>query len=185
MNSRNSYPGDELDRLIRGALQAQAGRYAPPDRVWNHIQLVLEADQAPPRSPRRGWSPVVVQAALALMLAMLGGVGLQRLFNLGTSYPGGDVSPSVTVTVDEGLSPPDIIWVAVESDISLLRALAKSGSPAARTRGGSQDHPPLFIPQDVPPHPFSPEGRLLAAKLSTAPYFVSASALAFGGPAEK
>jgi hypothetical protein len=78
----------------------------------------------------------------------------------------------------------EVIGISDESDIRLLRTLSKPNAiPKVET--GAGDHPPLIIPQDVPPHPWSPEGRLLAAKRSAAPYTVMPGELVLGGPAEK
>jgi hypothetical protein len=80
--------------------------------------------------------------------------------------------------------PVEIIGISDESDIHLLRTLSKPNAiPRVETR--ANDHPPLIIPQDVPPHPWSPEGRLLAAARPAAPYAVMPGELDLGGPAEK
>jgi hypothetical protein len=80
--------------------------------------------------------------------------------------------------------PVEVIGISDESDIRLLRTLSKPNA-IPRVETGANDHPPLFVPQDVPPHPWSPEGRLLAAEHSAAMYAVMPGELVLGGPAEK
>src|SRR5574341_263214 len=186
MSSRNPRPDDELDGLIRGALQARAGRQEPADRVWKQIQLALATDKAPPSRVNIPWSPLVVQAALTLLLVMLGGIGLQRLSNPGGvgPLPGDSLPLAPTLDFSQPSLPVQIIGISDESDIRLLRTLSKPNA-ILRVETGAGDHLPLIIPQDVPPHPWSPEGRLLAAEHSVAPYTVMPGELVLGGPTEK
>lgn len=172
MNSPKPYPEDELDHLVRGALKAQVSDQDPPDHVWKRIKLELEADKAPP--PRRfrvRWSPVVVQAALTLLLAMLGGVGLQTLLSPdGARYPTRAPSPSVTTVdvVEERLAPPALAMLDDRAELRSLKTLSKQ-NPVHQTDIEPASQPPVVIPRDAPPNIYSPEGRALMAELSWPP----------------
>src|SRR5574342_226336 len=127
MSSRSPHPDDELDGLIRGALQTRAGRQEPPDQVWKRIQLALATDKAPPRRMTIPWSPLVVQAALTLLLVMVGGIGLQGLSNFGgvRTLPGDVLPLAPTVDVHRPILQVEISGVSDEADIRLLRTLSK------------------------------------------------------------
>lgn len=161
MNSLKPYPEDELDSLVRGALQARVSGQEPPDRVWEQIKLKLERDQPAPQ-PRRfrvGWSPLALQAALTLLLVMLGWVGLQTLLN-----PDGirnsshnKLPPVATVRVEERSASSNTAFIAEERDLYLLkteyRRITRSDaepeddssktSPPERRSIESQSFPPL------------------------------------------
>jgi hypothetical protein len=186
MSSRKPQPDAELDRLIRETLQARTSGQEPPDRVWKRIQLALATDKAPSRRLSIPWSPLVVQVALTLLLVMVGGIGLQGLSNPGGVHPLPDATLPLAPTLNASRPslPMETIGISDESDIQLLRTLSKPKA-VPRVETGANDHPPLFVPQDVPPHPWSPEGRLLAAEHHVVFYTFMPGELVLGGPAEK
>ena len=165
MSSPNPYSEDEMDDLVRGALKARVSGKAPPDRVWQQIKLELEADQAaPPRQSRIAWSPLLVQAALTLLLVMLGGFGLRTLLSpAGFQNSLRDVSPAETIAFVEvrSVSP----GVATFDDRAELRSLkADLGSHAAEPQPEAvQDSgSPIAILRDVPPNVLFLEGRIFS-----------------------
>jgi hypothetical protein len=185
MSSPNPFSEDELDHLVRGALQARVSGQEPPERVWERIKLELEADQSPPPCRvRASWSPLIVQAALTLLLVMLGGVGLGRL--LYSDYVLNScqepLSPVATIHVERRSAPSDGTTAAEEPDLHLLKAQYRA---ALQLDAERRSRLPLRVPPDAPPHPLSPEGRLLAYELSTSPRPVTESNLVIGGPSEE
>jgi hypothetical protein len=165
MSSPNSYPEDELDLLMRGALKARVGGKEPPDRVWKQIQSGLQADQPPPLPrPRIAWSPLGLQVALTLVFFVLGGVGLRSLLE-----PSGhrdsvhDVSSSGTVAyVGERSASP---VVTVFNDKNELRSLKADLS--FRPDTPANNVAPIIVPRDVPPNVLFSEGRVLDAEPSS------------------
>jgi hypothetical protein len=170
MSSPNpSFSKDDLDRAVKGALRARVSGQEPPERAWKRIRAELESNKPPARRPRTSWSPLLTQAALTLMLAVLGGLGSQLLL-----YPESrldnapnTVVPAVTlVYVQEEVTSPRVEVISDEADIRLLRKLPKSGpGPLVVARVSSR--PPLFVPRDVPPSVFSPQGRMRRSQLSS------------------
>ena len=163
MSSPNpSFPKDDLDRVVKGALRARVSGQEPPDRAWKRIRAELESNKPPARRPRTLWSPLLAQAALTLLLVVLGGLGSQLLLypesRLGNAP--GTVVPSVTlVYVQEEITSPRLEVISDEADIRLLRKLPKSG-PRALVVAQVSSRPPIFVPRDMPPNAFGPEGRV-------------------------
>jgi hypothetical protein len=70
------------------------------------------------------------------------------------------VVPSVTlVYVKEEIAAPRVEVISDESDVRLLRKLPKSG-PGALVVAQVSSKPPVFVPRDVPPNAFGPQGRI-------------------------
>ena len=165
MSLPKRYPEDELDHLVRGALEAQVSGKEPPDRVWKQIKSELKADGSPPPHRYRiSWSPLVIQAALTLLLVMIGGIALLGPNSLRDSFY--DVSPSGTIAYvdDESISP----GVTVFDDEAELRSLKADfrSRPAAQPDTEPISHPPVVIPRDVPPNVLFSEGRVLESEPS-------------------
>ncbi len=179
----SSYPEDELDRLVQGALKARVGGQEPPGRVWKRIERELGAGTASPRRSRRPWSSLALQTVLTLLLMMIGGVGLQTLLNADRlTTLSEDLVPSVTVVVAvESRSPSSAIVISDEADQRLLRTLSKYrlGQPDTLEEAGQ---PPVSVPRDVPPSVFSPAGRARQAELESLTFMAEERGLPRGGP---
>jgi hypothetical protein len=163
MSSPNpSFPKDDLDRAVKGALRARVSGQEPPERAWKRIRAELESNKPLARRPRTVWSPLLAQAALTLLLVVLGGLGSQLLLypasRLGNA-PGTVVPLATWVPVQEEITSPKVEVISDEADIRLLRKLPKSGpGPLAVAQVSSK--PPVFVPSDVPPSAFGPRGRI-------------------------
>jgi hypothetical protein len=170
MNSREPYSEDELSHLVRGALKARVSGQSPPDRVWKQIRQELEVDQPPPSRVRMPWSPVVLQAALTMLLAVLGGVGLQTLLNTGdVGYPTRVPAPSASVVQMEVPSASPVLAMDQDKDeLRLLRAVPQP-SPEQQVDNQAASQPPISVPRDAPPNVNSPEGRALKSEISGPP----------------
>jgi hypothetical protein len=163
MNSPNGYSEEELDHLVKGALQARVSGEEPPDRVWERIKLELEPDQpAPPRWPRVALSPLAVQAALTLLLVVVGSIGLHRLLD-----PNGlrnalyDISPSGTIAyVDERSLSAVVTGFDDEAELRSLKADLRS-NPIHRSEAEPNSSLPVEIPRDVPPNILITAGHVL------------------------
>jgi hypothetical protein len=168
MNSHNPYSEDELDPLVRGALKARVSGLEPPDRVWEHIKVELEAEQpAPPRrSQQVAWMPLAVQAALTLLLVMLGGFGLRTLLvpnSLQDSLPNTTPAQTIAYVGEPSVSSAVVVF----DDQAELRSLrADLGSGASQPIAELDNRPPIVIPRDVPPNALFQEGRVLEPELS-------------------
>ena len=165
MSSPNSYPEDELDLLMRGALKARVGGKEPPDRVWKQIQSGLQASQPPPPPrPRIAWSPLGLQVALTLVLFMLGGVGLRSLLEPSSHQDSVyDAPPSGTVAyVGERSDSPAVAFFDDGAELRSLRA-DLSSRPASEP----ENIPPIAIPRDVPPNVLFSEGHMPHAEPSS------------------
>ena len=196
MNSPNRYSEDDLDHLVRGALQARVSGQEPPDHVWGRIKADVEAsNDPPPRLRQTRWSPLVVQAALTLLLVVVGGIGLQTLRSpVDIRYPTRAPLPSATTAnVEEQSVSPALVMVddeaqlrslsapvpAVSSfaqwaevdDQAELRSLRTPPKPSAAHPIDNEpaSQPAVWVPPDAPPNVFSPEGRALLAELSWPP----------------
>ncbi len=165
MSLPNRYPEDDLDHLVREALEAQVSGKEPSDRVWNQIKAELQADGSPPpRRYRVSWSPLVIQAALTLLLVMIGGIALLGPSSLRDSFY--DMSPSGTIAyVDDGSISPDMTVFDDEAELRSLKADFGS-RPAAQPDTEPISHPPVVIPRDVPRNVLFPEGRVIESEPS-------------------
>src|SRR5512143_3742457 len=77
MNSLDPHSKDELDGLVREALQARVGSQEPSQRVWARIRQDLAPGRVPPRRFRARWLSLAAQSVLTQLLVMLGVAGLQ------------------------------------------------------------------------------------------------------------
>ena len=137
----------------------------------------------------------MVQAALTLMLVVVGGIGLQTLRSpIDIRYPTRAPLPSATTTnVEQPLVSPAPVMVddeaqlrsltarfpsepsfgqwAVVDDQAQLRSLRTPPNPSAARQidNESASQPPVWVPPDAPPNVFSPEGQALLAELSWPP----------------
>jgi len=160
MSLPNPYPEDELDRLVQGALEAQVSGKEPPDRVWKQIKAELQTDQPPPpRRYRASWSPLVIQAALTLLMVMIGGIALLGSNSL--RNPFFDMSPSGTIAyVDERLAPSAVPIVDDQAELRSLKADFTS-RPVAQPDLELNSHLPVAIPRDVPPNVLFTKGSAI------------------------
>ena len=178
----SSYPEDELDRLVQGALKARVSGQEPPGRVWKRIERELGAGKSSSRHSRRPWSPLALQTVLTLLLMMIGGIGLQTLLNADrfTTAPK-DVVPSVTVVVAiESQNLASAIVISDEADQRLLRSLSKY-SLVQPPSVEEANRPPIPVPRDVPPSAFSPAGRARQAELKSLTFMAEERGLPRGG----
>ena len=159
MSSPNLHSRDELDHLVQGALEAQVSGREPPNRVWKQIKSELQTDGSPPpRRSRVSWSPLVIQAALTLLLVMIGGMALLGPNSLRDSFY--DMSPSGTIAyVDERSISPGVMAFDDRAELRSLKADFRS-RPAAQPDTELNSHPPVVIPRDVPPNALIPEGHV-------------------------
>lgn len=168
MNSPNRYSEDEMDNLVRGALQARVSGQEPSDRVWERVKLGLEAEDSsvPERQFRIAWSPLLVQAALTLMLVLLGGIGLGTLLDSDDVLnPTRDIGPSQTVAYVADNS--GALSAALLRDQAELRLLKTQWNPRPVSQPqAAEENPPVWIPRDAPPNVLSPEGRALKSELT-------------------
>jgi len=165
MSSPNWHSGDELDHLVQGALEAQVSGKEPPNRVWKRIKAELQTDGSPPPHRYRiSWSPLVIQAALTLLLVTIGGIALLGPTGLRDSFY--DMSPSGTIAYvdDESISP----GVTVFDDEAELRSLKADFTSRIASRPDTEpiSHPSVAIPRDVPPNVLFIEGRALESEPS-------------------
>ncbi len=165
MSLPNRYPEDELDHLVRGAIKARVSGTEPPDRVWKQIKAELQSDQTPPpRRYRVSWSSLVTQAALTLLLVMIGGIALLGPNSLRNSFF--DVSPSGTIAYVE--EQPASSGVLMFDDEAELRSLKAGFRPLAESQPDAEpnDRPPVKASRDVPPNMLRLEERALEAESS-------------------
>lgn len=182
MNSHNPYSEDELDPLVRGALKARVSGLEPPDRVWTQIKGELEAEQPPPRRSQVAWSPLAVQAALTLLLVMLGGFGLRTLLDPGyIRFSSGDVSPSQTIAyVGEQPASSDVPIFDDEAELRSLKAGFRP-RPESRPDAEPNDRPSVTASPDVPPNMLRLEERVFEHERSL-PLIVEVQHSLRGGP---
>lgn len=153
MNSPNPYSEDELDRLVRGTLNAWVGTQEPPEHIWRQIRVKLETGKS---SPHR-FPTLVAQSALPLLLVViLVGVILQMQLTrsgdsahiLSFALP----SSVATVYVDERLVSPSVVYLSNESDVGSLRTFSQLDA-AQQITVEPESHPPGLAPLNVAPHP--------------------------------
>jgi hypothetical protein len=169
MSSPDPHSEDELNHLVRGALKARVSGKTPPDRVWKQIKLELETGQSPPEHQSRvAWSPLAVQAALTLVLVMLGGFGLRTLLGpVGFQNSFRDVSPSGTMAfVEEQSVPQSVATFDDKAELRSLKADLGSRSAEAQPGGVQNNRSPVVIPRDVPLNVFFSEGHKLSPEPS-------------------
>jgi hypothetical protein len=173
-NFQDESSSDELDRLVRNALQSLVSNQSPPDRVWRRIKAELEKDKSSPRRFQAPWLPMVMQPALTILLAVLGVMGLRVLSNpydIRISPSPGSSPPVATVYLDEELAS---LTVATFQDKVELRSLKASpacpssrcGTRAQHTDAEPATQPTVVVPRDPIPNVLSPEGRALMAELA-------------------
>jgi hypothetical protein len=138
------------------------GGQEPPQRVWRRIQRELKTgEQRRSRRFRSSWPYVALQAALTLLLMLIGGAGLQTLLNSASLVEDAahELRPSVTIAyVDERTSTTDSLPISEESDVRLLRSLSRANyeqHPASEAASA----PPLVVPPDLPPRALIQEAR--------------------------
>jgi hypothetical protein len=170
MSSSNSlFPKDELDCLVQGALEARVSGQEPPRRVWKRIQRELKTgEQRTPRRFRSSWPYVALQAALTLLLMLMGSVGLQTLLNTASFEDNAaeELRPSVTIAyVDECTSSTDSLPISEESDVRLLRSLSRL-SHERQSTSDATSAPPVIVPPDLPPRALIQEVRAHQVDLS-------------------
>jgi hypothetical protein len=158
---------DELDHLVRRALQALVSQQEPPERVWKSIRRELERDEGPPRRLQMPWLPLVLQPALTLLIVVLGGITLQAVLHPEDMHtlPIASSPPVAIVYVDEGSA---FSATATLQDKDELRSLKVLSNPSSGRQLGFEpaNEPPLIMPRDPAPNVLSPEGRVLTAEFS-------------------
>jgi hypothetical protein len=164
MSSLNRHSRDELDHLVQGALEAQVSGKEPPNRVWKQIKAELQTDGSPPpHRYRASWSPLLIQAALTLLLVMIGGITLLGTTNLRGSFYD---TPSGTIAY---LDEPSVSSVVpIVDDQAELRSLKADFTSRSATQPDTEliSHPPVAIPRDVPPNVLFTKGRALESEPS-------------------
>lgn len=168
MSSFNPYSEDELDNLVRDALQARVSGQEPSDRVWERIKTEMEADKSPPpRELRLSWPPIAVQVALTLLLVMFGSLGLQTLLSSGSE--GGlsrDIASSGTgIYLEEGSASPPIAMLQDMAELRSLKARLRP-RPTSEPDAESNSRPPIWVPRDAPPNALVREGPVLKSEPS-------------------
>ena len=163
MSSPNSQlPKDELDCLIQGALEARVDGQEPSPHVWKRIQRELKTgEQRQPRRFRSSWPYLTLQAALTLLLMLIGGAGLQTVLNTVrfVDQAADELRPSVTIAyVDESRSSTDSLPISEETDVRLLRSLSRP-SPKQQSTAKAASAPPVIVPPDLPPRALVREVR--------------------------
>ena len=183
MSSPKPYPEDELDHLVRGALEAQVSGKEPPNRVWKQIKAELQTDGSPPsRQSRVSWSALAIQAALTLVLVMIGGIGLQTVLDPDyVHYSSRDVSLSQTMAyVEEQSGSPDVPMFDDEAELRSLKAGLRS-RPESQPDAHPNDRPPVTASPDVPPNMSRQEERAFGSR-SLLPLIVEVQDPLRGGP---
>ena len=170
MSSPNSlFPKDELDCLVQGALEARVSGQEPPRRVWKRIQRELRTgEQRPSRRFRSSWPYVTLQAALTLLLMLIGGAGLQTLLNSASfvNEAAYELRPAMTIAyVDEGTSPIRSLPISEESDVRMLRSLSRP-DPDRSSISEAVSVPPVIVPPDLPPRALVQEVRARQVDMS-------------------
>lgn len=122
----NELNRDELDHLLRGALMALVGQLEPPPYVWKRIELALKAPQQPdpPRHRfRMPWLSLALQPILALLLVVLGGIGLQAFSRPDAWQYSADNTPPPVATAygQERSAPARGVAISEERDLYLLK----------------------------------------------------------------
>lgn len=158
---------DELDHLVRRALQALVSQQEPPQRVWKSIRRELERDEGPPRRTQTPWLPLVLQPALTLLIVVLGGITLRVVLHPGVvhTWPFASSPPVAVVYVDEGAA---FSATATLQDKDELRSLKMLSNPSWGRQSYVEpaSEPPVIVPRDPAPNVLSPEGRALTAEYS-------------------
>ena len=130
-SSNNPCSKDELDCLVREALQAWVGSQEPPERVWTRIKLELAPGQLPPRRFRAKWLSLAAQSVLTLLLIMLGAAGLQTAQLSPTIVPVTDL-PRYVAADDQTPTVSRAIVVPTEPDLDVLKTFNR---PARQANG--------------------------------------------------
>ncbi|MFQ5611313.1 MAG: hypothetical protein ACE5H9_04180 [Anaerolineae bacterium] len=150
MSSPNLQPNDDLDRLLRKTLHDRVGNQNPPQRIWPQIKRRLQESGPVPRRPRLAWRSLVAQTAVAVVLALFGGITLQSLMFPGNKpYLATRPRPSsvAMIFVEDAATSPQ---AATLSDEVILRSMKnqtqlpfRSNYPAAAT--GPADEKPILL----------------------------------------
>ena len=186
--SASSY--DDLDRLVTRALKA-LNQQVPPDRVWKRIRAELKEDESPPRRFQTTWLPLMVQPAFALLVVLLGTIGLHRLSSTYDTRALSSLSPPPPLAMVAEAEESTYVAQAVLQDKADLQSLSKPSlasslpgskahtaprpAPSAGELGamepvrrgihlpdtGRAEQPPLAVPRDPS------EGRAFLAELSS------------------
>jgi hypothetical protein len=165
--SKDETSFDELDHLVRRALQALVARQEPPERVWRLIRREMERDEGPPRRTQMPWLPLVLQPALTLLIVALGGITLWVVLHPEAVHtlPFASSPPVAVVYVDEGAA---FSATAAFQDKDELRSLKMLSNPSSGRQIGFEpaNQPTLIMPRDPAPNVLSPEGHAPAAESS-------------------
>lgn len=120
-----------------------------------------------------------------LVLVMLGGVSLWQMQTAPRNVfrgPSAELSaPTVATAVDEQLLPMEASAFQDEMELRLLRMRVKH-PPKRQVRPKSETRPPGEVATDIPPHPTSPEGRLLRSERIPSPISKKERRPLTGGP---
>lgn len=185
MSLRDPHSGDRLDALLRGALDNLVAGQEPPDHIWSQIKAELTQDVPSPMRPRFVWLAPVLPVVLVALFFALRGTGLRLTgspLRETTSAPTREWSPSAAGVSMEPRSAPAAVLAPMD-EVELRFLKTRSPLRSRRRVGASHKSRPLAIAaMDIPPHPASPEGRLLKAARSGVSVPLEERHLLTGGP---
>ncbi|MFQ5343496.1 MAG: hypothetical protein ACE5F6_18300 [Anaerolineae bacterium] len=164
MRSGEYRPKEQLDKLIQQALIDSVADEEPPARVWERIRARLTQ---PDRPPSFQWSGPVLQAAMLILLLMLGSLSVWQKWSgeQVTGVPSGvsTATPLALHATDAAESRGESSGaVADAAEIVLLREYSSLQTRSLIVKQLRRRAPGVAVPAyDIPPHPGSPQAKAL------------------------
>jgi len=161
--------GDQFEILIRRALLESVADEEPPARVWERIRARLTQ---PDRRLSVQWSGPVLQAAMLILLLMLGSLSVWQKWS-GEHVTG--VPSGVSTATPRALHAADSTEARGESsgavvdaaEIALLRQYSSLQTRSLIVKQLRRRAPGVVVPAyDIPPHPSSPQAKALLSESS-------------------
>ncbi len=182
MSSHDPYLGDGLDTLLRDALGNLVAGQEPPAHIWPQIEAELTGNTPPSTRPRFARLTSVIPVALAVLLFFaLRGASLWVAESPQRASTQVRPSPVARARVEPQPAPPAALTSTDEAELHFLKTRRPSRFQR-RPRVNHPSRPVVIAAVDIPPHPASPEGRLLKAEHQGAPALQEEQRFWMGGP---
>ena len=164
MSQYDHRTGDQFEILVRRALLESVADEEPPAHVWERIRARLTQ---PDRRLSIHWSGPVLQAAMLILLLMLGSLSVwQQWSDEYVTVPPSEVSTATPralhathSTEIRGESSGAVVDAA---EIALLRKYSSLQTRSLMVKQLRRRAPGVVVPaSDIPPHPSSPQAKAL------------------------
>lgn len=169
MSQHDHRTRDQLDIRIRRALLESVADEEPPAYVWECIRARLTQ---PDRPPSFQWSGPVLQAAMLILLVMLGSLSVWQKWSaeqvtVGPSRSSPATPPTLHATDSTEVRGGSSGAVVDAAETALLHQYSSLQTRALIVEQLRRRAPGVAVPaSDIPPHPSSPQAKALLPESS-------------------